>query len=149
MHIICAGYYYKWEYETFQSFVTRALKKQNLKSVMVTNLSMRRENLITKETTTNLCLGKTDLNGNRLEGSVCDDIESVFENLQLGKRPKPWAHTYFLPRLTEEEMELVERGDQVYFQTFHQSENPDVRRAEMMLSESDSKYVRGLCQRNT
>ena len=56
---------------------------------------------------------------------------------------------HFLPKLTEEEMELVERRDRYYFQTFHQSENPDVMRREMLLSESDSKYVRGLCQRNT
>ena len=56
--------------------------------------------------------------------------------------------TYFLPKLTEEELELVERRDTSYLDTFTYS-NPDVEEAEMMLSESDSKYVHEFCRRNT
>ena len=85
--------------------------------------------------------------------SVNDDLESLFENIRLGKEPDEDVETYFLPKLTEEELELVERRDTSYFQTFtdwvFDEENPDVDETEMMLSESDSKYVYGLSTRRT
>ena len=51
-------------------------------------------------------------------------------------------------KLTEEDLELVERRDTSYLQTFSWS-NPDVDETEMMLSESDSKYVHGSSWRRT
>ena len=80
--------------------------------------------------------------------SVNDDLESLFEDLRLGKEPKKRVNTYFLPKLTEEEMELVERKDRNYFHTL-QFLSPDVEKAEMILSESDSKFVQGLGWRRT
>ena len=56
--------------------------------------------------------------------------------------------TYFLPKLTEEELELVERRDASYLQTFSYL-NPDVKETEMMLSDSDSKYFHGFSGRRT
>ena len=74
--------------------------------------------------------------------SVNDDLESLFENIRLGKEPDEYVETYFLPKLTEEELELVERRDTSYLQTFNRWKvDPDVNETEMMLSESDSKYV--------
>ena len=86
-----------------------------------------------------------------LKDSVNDDLESLFENIRLGKEPDEYVETYFLPKLTEEELELVERRDTSYLQTFVDSRwgNPDVNETEMMLSESDSKYVYGLSRRVT
>ena len=43
--------------------------------------------------------------------SVNDDLESLFENIRLGKEPDEFVVSYFLPKLTEEELELVERRD--------------------------------------
>ena len=83
-----------------------------------------------------------------LKDSVNDDLESLFENIRLGKEPDEKVETYFLPKLTEEELELVEKRDPRYLQTFR-SLNPDVDETEMMLSESDSKYVRGVSSRKT
>ena len=57
-------------------------------------------------------------------------------------------NTYFLPKLTKEELELVERRDTSYLQTFDRF-YPDVPEAEMLLSESDSKYVQGCGWRKT
>ena len=57
--------------------------------------------------------------------------------------------TYFLPKLTQIEMELVETKDQDYFQSFFQFENPDVDEKEMKLSESNSKYALVVCRRRT
>ena len=81
--------------------------------------------------------------------SVNDDLESLFEDIRLGKEPKKKVMTYFLPKLTEEEMKFVQRKDRTYFQTFQWSFDPDVPEAEMMLSESDTKFVRGHGHRKT
>ena len=80
--------------------------------------------------------------------SVNDDLESFFENIRLGKEPNEFVKTYFLPRLTEEELKLVERRDKSYLQTFIKG-NPNVDETEMKLSESDSKYVRCWSDRRT
>ena len=82
-----------------------------------------------------------------LKDSVNDDLESLFENIQLGIKPLD-VTTYFLPKLTEKELELVERRETSYLQTF-KVRNPDVDKTEMMLSESDSKYVYGRSWRRT
>ena len=82
------------------------------------------------------------------EDSVNDDLESLFENIRLGKEPNQYAYTYFLPKLTEEELELIERRDTSYI-NFFQALHPDVDENEMMLSESNSKYVQGWSRRRT
>ena len=111
---------------------------------MVTRIYLYRWNLITKEEMESYCKGEKDE-----KDSVNDDLESLFENIRLGKEPNEFVHTYFLPKLTEEELELVERRDTSYLQTFALRNDADVDETEMMLSESDSKYVRGNCWRRT
>ena len=128
--------------------ILNGMKKHKIKSVMVTKIDLWRWNLITKEKMESYCNGERNK-----KDSVNDDLESLFENMRLGKEPKKYAYTYFLPKLTEEELELVERRDTTYLQTFIDwyinEENPDVDETEMMLSESDSKYVRGMSRRRT
>ena len=58
------------------------------------------------------------------------------------------AWTYFLPKLTKKELKFVEKEDTTYLQTFAWS-NPDVKKAEMMLSDSVSKFVKGIGWRST
>ena len=114
---------------------------------MVTNINLQREFLITKENMVSYCKGEEDE-----KDSVNDDLESLFENIRLGKEPNEEVLTYFLPKLTEEELELVERRDTSYLQTFYDGtvgRNPDVDKTEMMLSESDSKYVYAWSRRTT
>ena len=119
------------------------MKKRKIKSVMVTSIHLRRWELITKEKVKSFCKGKENE-----KDSVNDDLESLFEDIQVGKEPDEWIETYFLPKLTEEELELVERKDSRFLRTFY-SPNPDVDEAEMKLSESESKYVKGLSWRRT
>ena len=83
-----------------------------------------------------------------MEDSVNDDLESLFENIRLEKELDERVVTYFLPKLTEEQLELVERRDTNYFKTFAWA-NLDVSQTQMMLSESDTKYVRGWSWRRT
>ena len=93
------------------------MKKNKIKSVMVTKIYLRRRHLITKEKMESYCKGEE-----WLKDSVNDD---------------------------QEELELVERRDTSYCQTFFQSWNPDVDETEMMLSESDSKYIYAWSWRRT
>ena len=82
---------------------------------MVTSINLHKWRLITKERMENYCKGKED---EERKHSVNHDLESLFENIRLGKEPDEWIHTYFLPKLTEKELELVERKDRSYCQTF-------------------------------
>ena len=145
IHLVYAGYYYSYnDYEDrLKSIISKAMKKRKIKSVMVTSIHSRRWELITKEKMESYAKGKENE-----KDSVNDDLESLFEDIQVGKEPDEWIETYHLPKLTEEELELVERKDTRFLRTFY-SPNPDVDETEMKLSESESKYVKGLCWRRT
>ena len=154
-HVIYAGNYYIHETYYIQnvnnsiiSLVLEGLQMHDLKSVFVTRIHMFRNLLITKEKMEDTCLGKNKVNGNLRKESINDDIESVYESLQLGEKPEPFAFTYCLPKLTQRELELIETKDEDYLQTFR-FYNPDVNEKEMKLSESKSKYIQVLCQRRT
>ena len=98
---------------------------------MMTRIFMRRWNLITKETLENYCNGNEDK-----EDSVNDDLEKLFADIQLGKKPNDKVRTYFLPKLTKEELDLVERTDYNFMRIFARTMDADVDKAEMVLSES-------------
>ena len=111
---------------------------------MLTTIYMMRLNLITKEAMKNYCKGDE-----YEKVSVNDDLEALFEDLRLGKQPNTLVRTYFLPKLTQEELRLVHIKDQKYFETFFRFLDPDVGVEEMKLSESQSKYVEGVSSRRT
>jgi len=149
-HFIYAGlhFYNDRKDRLLVSFIMKAMKKYKLKSVMVTTIVMSRQNLITREKMENYCKG----NDEESKLSVNDDLESLFEDIRLGKEPDDGALTYFLPKLTKKELELVKIKDANYLKTFTyriQHLNPDVNEAEMKLSVSDSKFVDGWCWRKT
>ena len=143
--MVYAGVYYDSYYheDKLESFILNGMEKHKINSVMVTSIYLQRIRLITKEKMESYCKGEE-----REKDSVNDDLESLFENIRLGKEPNELVETYFLPKLTEEELELVGRSDYYYIQTFC-NPSPDVGEAEMMLSESDSKYVYGCSKRRT
>ena len=171
-HVVYAGYYYTdsinfsilTHEDKLRSLILQGMKKYKIKSVMVTNIHILRIKLITKENMENYCTGNE-----YATNSVNDDLELLFEDLQLGKAPSKNAETYFLPKLNDEELELVKKKDSHYLQTFSKSWhhytsdihnmlrwcnsfqllNPDVSKAEMKASESKSKFVRGECYRRT
>lgn len=136
--------------------ILNGMKKYQMKSVMVTSIDMVREKLITKEKMVNYCNGKEDE-----QDSINDDLELLFDDLRLGKEPDEYdrRYRYFLPKLTEQELELVDKKDPTYFASFTEStscsntvyppRNPDVEEAEMKASESNSKFVLAKCYRNT
>ena len=122
------------------------MKEHGIKSVMLTKIFMRRWRLVTTETKESYCKGNeydTD--------SVNDDLESLFEDIRLGKEPYEYVRTYFLPKLTEEELELVGRRNSSYLKTLvepRRSSDPFMVR-EKMLSELNSTYVHVWSRRQT
>ena len=117
----------------------------------------KRDSLITKEKRKLICSGKgyrqkdheTPTGGATYENSVGDDLESFYEDLQLGNTPLSMAWTYFSPELTLKEMELVENKDDEYMRSFKMLNNADVNETEMKSSSSSSKYVSAYCRRKT
>ena len=124
IHFIYAGFH--WHEYKLRSFILNAMKKHAIKSVMMTSIYSLRWNLITKEEMESYCKGEKSE-----KDSVNDDLESLFENIRLGKKPASEAVTYFLPKLTEEELELVEKRDPSYLSTFGE-QNLDVDATEMI-----------------
>ena len=113
----------------------------------LTIIEIWRRNLVTIETVKRLS-NETGLDLGEKGDSINDDLESLFEDLRLENEPNDYARTYFFPQLTVKELELVEKKDTSYLETFS-LRNPDVSEAEMKLSESDSKFVDGWCWRKT
>ena len=141
--IVVAGYNDDLYKEQCRSMFLEGMKKCDIKKVMVTFISMWRRKLITKEKMENYCKGIKDE-----KESVNDDLESFFEDIRHGEEPDDRVWSYFFPKLTEKEMKLIDRKDQDYLKTFLRS-NPDVEKAEMLASESNSKFVQAFCLRKT
>ena len=121
-------------------------------------ICMMRWKIITKENMENICRGQETR-----KDSVNDDLESLFEDLRLGKElswnllslknllgkePDKDTETYFLPKLTEEELELIEKEDRTILRSFYHGA-PEVPKADLMRSKSDSKYVDCIAWRKT
>lgn len=120
---------------------------------MWTSISIFRWKPITNKDNMDFCLGKY---GFRKE-SINDDLEALFEDLRLGKITDLKASTYFLPKLSKEEIDLIARKDQNYLATFYiedlyddegwkayRSQSPKQR-----IFKSDVEYVQGMCERTT
>ena len=101
---------------------------------------------------------KCDSQLNWLRQSFHNDLDLFFENIRLDKmliainpyfnNQSPLSHSYFLPKLTEEEKTLVEKQDSDFLKTFY-SLNPDVPNHKMKRSESNSKFVICDCYRSS
>lgn len=127
IHIVYAGLTYSvgpaTEMSSFMfGFIVYALQTYELKSVLITMLTMERVNLVTKE------VMKEYYKGNRTEDkqsgdemfkmygiSMNDDFEEVFEKINRGNYLKDEVQdgefvgngTFLLPKITEEEHRFV------------------------------------------
>ena len=164
IHFVYAGYadynYHDYYYNEVKTFIFEGIKKYNLKPVRFTHFYMERNQLITKEMNDIYCLGTYNFSKKRNRKdryrkdtyrnvTINDDVESLLEDLCLHQRTdNVLADTFFLPKLSEEEKELIEKGDPNCLATFKDS-NPDINADVMKLSKSDSKFVEGRCSRRT
>ena len=87
------------------------------------------------------------------KGSIYDDIESFFTKIQNQEEVKEevkWS--FFMPKLSSEELKLVEQNDREYLLTYfwEKMENhADVNTEEMKKSDSNDKFVHAKCCRHT
>ena len=140
-HLIYAGHDHSLVKNRLELFILKSMK---IMKVMVTILNMMRNELVTKEKMEDYCKGKQ-----YEKESFNEDLESFFGDIRSGEETKKTAFTYFFPRPSEEELELVEGEDLIYMSSFVEGELADVDEAEMVLSESDSKYLHVCCTRIT
>ena len=154
LHFIYAGHYYFWDvYECrLKSFIQKGMNKNKISKVMLTIIGLQRIRLMTKEKMVDCCNGKHEI----WKKSVNDDLDSFFEDLRLGNEPNESGHiwTYFLPMLTEEELDLVEQEDldlmnRWTFDGIPLGRYADVEEAEMLASESKSIFFCGNSYRKT
>ena len=168
-HFVYAGQYYFYSEPTLASILSariRKFKSDKIKSgktiyfdhftltpPLLTMLSMWRIQLITKEKMESFCKGELKYGDGHDEKSGDDDIEAFLNNLQNGKACDERILSYFLPKLTNKEVKLIEVNDKMLLETFsshfRNDLNVDIDKAEMKKSESKSKFVRGCCLRET
>ena len=153
-HFIYCGMHYFWNDEDqLRSMLLDKMKNYGIRTVMLTMLNMWRHNLVTKETVKQAYDGKLkDKIGWNGEESIHDDLDKFFIDIQDDAIEEEWVNSFFTPKLTEEELQLVEEKNEEHLSTysdhFH-GENPDIDLEEMKLSDSASKYVHGMCIRQT
>ena len=149
-HFVYSGEYHLYSIHEndnpLRSSLLELMKKYQIESVTLTLIYMEKEQLITKETMESYCKGEHYPRNI----SVNEDLEKLYQDLQLGKEPSYDAIAYYLPKLTADEMALVEKKDQTYLQNFFTgvyplnikySKKPDVDDDEMKMSESRSKFI--------
>ena len=120
-------------------------------------LNMERWKLVTKEKVKNAYKGKlkNDQDWGGFEGSINDDLERFLIKLQNEKEVKEEkVYSFFTPKLTIEELKLVQEGNEEHLNTYldyidQVVKNPDVDVEEMKKSDSKSKYVHVNCFRGT
>ena len=156
-HFIYCGNYYIWEkgWEKFETMFSTKMKKYGIQSAVLTGFWIARNYLIPKEKQKMAYEGKlkNDEDWKYYNGSMNDDLESFFENLQLKKEVElEWARSFFLPKLTNDELKLVEEKNLENlksYSNFVYGMNPDVDIEEMKKSKSKSKFIHCNCYRLT
>ena len=156
-HFIYAGDYYLYAAARSRLEKIFLTKMEHFKVpfAIITELRMWRNNLVTKETVKKAYQGKlkNDPDWNSFEGSIHDDLETFFNNLQDRKKIKDEiVGSFFTPKLTKEELKLVEKRNEQHLSSYSDhfyGRNPDVDAEEMKKSDSSSKYVYGQCLRWT
>ena len=155
-HFIYCGYHYSslGGREKLKEIMLTKMRKYGIKSSILTMLNMVRRNLVTKETVKKAAEGKlkNDENWWFYEGSINDDLESFLFNLQNKNEIKEDVLSFFTPKLTNEELRLVQEGNVEHLKTYNYhflGLNHDIDVEEMEKSDSKSKYVHGWCRRRT
>ena len=153
-HFIYCGEDY-FRNENIKDFILTKMRKYGIQSSILTTLNMERWKLVTKEKVKKAAEGKLKNHADwkYYKESINDDLERFFINLQNQKEVKcELVASFFTPKLTTEELKLVQDENQEHFKTYlkhYRGKNPDVDVEEMKKSDSKSKYVHGRCWRRT
>ena len=154
--IYCYGYYNfsysEGEFEKLKEKILKKMRKYGIQSSILTMLDMERQNLITKEKSKLAAEGKlkNDPLWNVYEGSINDDLDSFINNLQNSNEVEnEYVWSFFLPKLTKEELKLVEEKNREHMMSYSWRFDADVDVEEMKQSDSKDKYVYSWCRRRT
>ena len=138
-----------------KSLIMDGMKKYEITSVLVTLLSQSRGRLITQEKMNDYYNGKIQPHSNptvdMLKTSVNEDLEELLEKLEIGEDLKQCVWSYFLPKLTKQEVKLVRLRDEDHLKTYSTyglpEQDPDIDEKEMKLSKTKSKFLISNCFR--
>ena len=151
--IYCSGDFINFQAINFQvlkKLILKKMREYGIPSSILTMLSMYRINLITKEKSKAAAEGKlkNDPNWRRYEGSINDDLDLFVNNLQSSEEIDEAVDSFFTPKLTKEELKLVEQKNEEHWLTYLKFD-PDVGIEEMKKSDSKDKYLHSYCKRIT
>ena len=153
--IYCSGDHFKYYYEEFnklEEIILKKMREYGIPSSILTTLSMFRRHLITKEKSKQAAEGKlkNDPDWKDYDGSINDDLDSFIKNLQNSEEIKnEEVKSFFTPKLTKEELKLVEQEDYEHMMTYDLGSGANVDVEEMKKSDSKDKYLHSWCQRKT
>lgn len=163
--VYCGQYYVCPEHlrnnpngDLFGEMLLAKMKKFGIQTSILTMFEMGRRNLITKEKAKDASKGKFKLNNESMPWvgeaiSINDDLEMYLTNFLNSEEIKQeYVRSFFTPKLTEDELKLVELKNDDYLKSFwhhFDGRNPDVDSEEMQKSDSKAKYVYGQCIRRT
>ena len=133
--------------------IRKASKKFGCTSALLSLIEMTRHKCITKEKYEKMYKANEE-NEEREDLSVGEDLETFIRKVKDGKMNRETIpvngdinHTFLLCRLDKEERKKLDQKDKTFMRTF--LGNPDVPVAEWNESESNLKFARSICQRNT
>ena len=138
--------------ESLKDIFKRKMEQYQIESIYLTVLYMDRKNLITKEKQKQAYSGKlkNDEEWKQYEGSINDDLESFLNSLSNGIEIKEEiVESFLIPKLTKEELKLVEEKDREHMKTYKWDLKADVDVEEMKKSDSKDKFVHCWCRRET
>jgi len=151
--IYCYGrFLFDDDIEKLKEIILKKMREYGIQSSILTMLHMRRRNLITKEKSKQAAQGKlkNEPIWKDYEGSINDDLDSFINNLQnSNEMGDEKVKSFFLPKLTKEELKLVEEKDEEHMMTYWFQIHADVDVKEMKKSDSKDKYLHSLCIRET
>ena len=142
--------------DAFENLKEKFLKKMKKYGIwnggILTTLYMRRRILITNEKSKEAAEGKlkNEPIWEDYEGSINEDLESFINNLHNSNEiSDEEVRSFFMPKLTNEELKLVEEKNKQHMMTYWLGFGADVDVEEMERSDSTAKFVHSSCLRKT
>ena len=138
--------------EKFKEIILKKMREYGIPSSILTTLCMLRRYLITQEKSKEAAEGKLkNVDGWKdCKGSINDDLDSFVNNLQNSEKIDNEAvDSFFTPKLTKDELKLVEQKNKEHMWTYDWKFYADVDVEEMKKSDSKDKYLHSFCHRIT
>ena len=151
--IFCRTRFFSFDvFEKLKDIILKKMQEYRIQSSILTTLAMFRRNLTTKEKSKQAVERKLENRPlwRRYKGSINDDLDSFINDLQNSNEVEDeYVQSFFTPKLTKEELKLVEEKNEEHMRTYSKYFNADVDVEDMKQSDSKDKYVHSACRRKT